>query len=62
MKPQSVALGAELGRHPRHPDALPGGVQVDVVAAFGGQRLDRDREHRVRTEDRDLAGVAMGEG
>jgi hypothetical protein len=47
-------FGAQLGGHSRHPHTLPSRVDVDVVPALGGERLDRDREHRVGAEDGDF--------
>ncbi len=43
---------AELAGHPCQPDALPGGVTVDIVTALAA-RLDRHAQHRAGPEDRD---------
>ena len=34
QKPAEERICPQLGRHPRYPDSLPGGVQVDIVASL----------------------------
>ena len=60
-QPAEDRLAAELAGRARRPDPLAAGVDMDVVAT-GALRFDRDRQQRVRGEDRDPARSRLGGG